>query len=153
VGLGNRLTPRGEALPAALALAAQIACNGPFAVRVAKQIVDGVAAWSPDDAWARQDRLLAAILASQYPQEGAARLSPSDLPSGGTAKLATFFVLHITAYKALQITTYKSLSRTSCRGDRLRPCRSGSAAAGTGDPARLQAAGRYPAGRPDLPDR
>ena len=71
-GLVNRLTPPGEALPVALALAAQIACNGPFAVRVTKQVVNGAAAWSPDDAWARQDRLLAAILASQDAQEGAA---------------------------------------------------------------------------------
>ena len=45
VGLVNRLTPPGEALPAALELAATIAANGPLAVRATKRILREAPEW------------------------------------------------------------------------------------------------------------
>ena len=68
-GLVNRLTPPGEALDGALALARQIAANGPLAVRATKALVSrGVDA----AAWRLQDVLLGGLLASADAREGAA---------------------------------------------------------------------------------
>lgn len=71
-GLVNQLTEPGGALAGALALAARVASNGPLAVRVSKQVVNGASAWSPDQAWARQDELLELVLASDDARDGAA---------------------------------------------------------------------------------
>src|SRR3954469_8029940 len=57
LGLVNRLVPSGTALEAALALAAEITANGPLAVAVSKEIVQGALAWPEDELWSRQGEL------------------------------------------------------------------------------------------------
>ncbi len=71
-GLVNHLTAPGEALPAALSLAAQIASNGPLAVRTTKYLVAGSGSWSAEQAWAVQDEQLLAVVGSADAKEGAA---------------------------------------------------------------------------------
>ena len=71
-GLVNLLTAPGEALPAALQLAAQIAANGPLAVRTTKHLVAGSGSWSAEQAWAVQDEQLLVVVESADAKEGAA---------------------------------------------------------------------------------
>lgn len=66
-GLVNRLVPPGQALDVARRLAAQIAANGPLAVRASKVLVSR----SGGGTWEQQDALLAGVLASQDAREGA----------------------------------------------------------------------------------
>ena len=71
-GLVNRLTRPGEALAGARALAAQIAENGPLAVRATKALVAEAAGTMGEGAWERQNEVLAEVLASADAREGAA---------------------------------------------------------------------------------
>ena len=71
-GLVNRLTPAGQALEAACALAAVIAANGPLAVRTTKRLITEAAGTTGDGAWERQNALLGEVLASADAREGAA---------------------------------------------------------------------------------
>ena len=71
-GLVNLLTAPGEALPAALRLAAKIAANGPLAVRTTKHLVAGSGSWSAEQAWAVQDEQLLVVVESADAKEGAA---------------------------------------------------------------------------------
>lgn len=76
-GLVNRLTPSGQALDGARALAQEIAANGPLAVRSTKALVTrGVDA----AAWQLQDLLLGGVLASQDAREGAAAFVEKRTP-------------------------------------------------------------------------
>lgn len=68
-GLVNRLTPPGQALDGARALAREIAANGPVAVRASKALVTQAV---DAQAWRLQDVLLGRVLASQDAREGAA---------------------------------------------------------------------------------
>jgi enoyl-CoA hydratase len=69
-GLVNRLTEPGGALDAAMALAGEIAANGPLALAAVKQLVWGQLDWSADEYWAEQDRILPAVNASDDAREG-----------------------------------------------------------------------------------
>lgn len=71
-GLVNRLVPTGQALKAAIDLATRIAANGPFAVRITKQVVSESPTWPADEIWARQNALLEQVIASDDAREGAA---------------------------------------------------------------------------------
>lgn len=71
LGLINRVTPDGEALPMALELAAVIAANGPLAVAATKQIAREAADWTLEEGWQRQAELHKPVFASQDAQEGA----------------------------------------------------------------------------------
>jgi enoyl-CoA hydratase len=71
LGLVNRLTDEGGSLDGALSLAGTIAANGPLAVEVSKQIARSARDWTSDDAWARQDELIAPIFISEDAMEGA----------------------------------------------------------------------------------
>ena len=71
-GLVNRLTAPGGALAAARELAAEIAANGPLAVRTTKQILVESPDWPADEVWQRQDALLLQVVDSADAQEGAA---------------------------------------------------------------------------------
>lgn len=71
-GLVNRLTPPGGALAAARELAAQIAVNGPLAVRTTKQVLVESASWPAAELWQRQGALLQQVVASADAKEGAA---------------------------------------------------------------------------------
>ncbi|MGK5170382.1 crotonase/enoyl-CoA hydratase family protein [Geodermatophilus sp. CPCC 205761] len=70
-GVVNRLVPTGEALPAALALARQIAGNGPLAVQGTKRILTEGSEWPAAEAFARQWEIYAPVRASEDAEEGA----------------------------------------------------------------------------------
>jgi enoyl-CoA hydratase len=70
-GLVNKLTEPGEALPAALAWAEQIASNGgPLALAASKEIIFQSANWTEEEGWARQMDLIAPALQSEDRAEG-----------------------------------------------------------------------------------
>lgn len=71
-GLVNRLTPPGGALDAARALAAEIAANGPLAVRVTKQVLVESPGWAASEVWDRQRALLLSVVDSEDAREGSA---------------------------------------------------------------------------------
>lgn len=70
-GLVNEVVGPGQALDAALALADRVACGSPLALRAAKELVAGAPTWTSDEAWRRQDALLAEVLQSEDSKEGA----------------------------------------------------------------------------------
>jgi enoyl-CoA hydratase len=71
LGLVNRLADDGGALAAARELAAEIAANGPLAVRASKRVLVESRTWPEADRWARQGEILDPIFASEDAQEGA----------------------------------------------------------------------------------
>jgi enoyl-CoA hydratase len=79
-GVVNRLVPDGEALPAALALARQIAGNGPLAVQGTKRILAEGPGWPADEAFARQWEVYAPIRASEDAAEGARAFTEKRAP-------------------------------------------------------------------------
>jgi enoyl-CoA hydratase len=70
-GLANELAPEGEALDAALGLAARIERNAPQAVAMSKRIVNESPGWPQAEIWARQTPLVDAVLATDDAREGA----------------------------------------------------------------------------------
>ena len=70
LGLIARVTPKGEAVAAALELAAKIAANAPLSVAAAKQIIKGGVGMSEAERWALQDSLKDAVFASNDAKEG-----------------------------------------------------------------------------------
>jgi enoyl-CoA hydratase len=70
-GLVNYLTEPGQALKRALELATSIAHNAPLAVAAVKRVVNERRAFSDQDAFAEQDRIVAPVLTSHDAQEGA----------------------------------------------------------------------------------
>jgi enoyl-CoA hydratase len=79
-GVVNRLVPDGDALPAALALARQIAGNGPLAVQGTKRILAEGPGWPADEAFARQWEVYAPIRASEDAAEGARAFTEKRAP-------------------------------------------------------------------------
>ncbi len=71
LGIVNRLTEPGEALAGALALAEQIAANGPLGVAAAKEVITLSADVPEAEAWQRQAPINARIAESQDAKEGA----------------------------------------------------------------------------------
>jgi enoyl-CoA hydratase len=80
VGLVNRVVDEGGALEAAVELASGIADNGPLAVAATKQIVLSAPAWSPDEAWARQDEIIRPVFASEDAIEGSTAFAERRAP-------------------------------------------------------------------------
>lgn len=70
-GLINRLTPPGEALDGARALAAEIAANAPLAVAASKQVIDLSSGWPTDEKFVRQRNLVDPVQHSEDALEGA----------------------------------------------------------------------------------
>jgi enoyl-CoA hydratase len=66
-----RLTAPGEALGAALELAARITVNAPLSLIATKRILDERDDWSHADRWARQDAIVGDIARSADAREGA----------------------------------------------------------------------------------
>ncbi|MFG2924939.1 crotonase/enoyl-CoA hydratase family protein [Streptomyces sp. NPDC048305] len=79
-GLVNRLTEPGGALHGARELAAAVATNGPLAVRVSKEIVQGSAAWPAAEAGERQKVLVEPVFASADAEEGARAFAEKRAP-------------------------------------------------------------------------
>lgn len=69
-GLVNHLTPPGEALAGARALADRITPNGPLALAVSRRILTESADWSLDEAFERQADLAALVAGSADAREG-----------------------------------------------------------------------------------
>jgi enoyl-CoA hydratase len=80
VGLVNRLVDEGQALDAAIGLAATIAANGPLAVAASKLIARSTADWPSAQAWAEQSRIVQPVFASQDAHEGAAAFAEKRPP-------------------------------------------------------------------------
>ncbi|MEQ4498303.1 crotonase/enoyl-CoA hydratase family protein [Nocardioides kribbensis] len=81
-GLVNEVTPPGEALDRALALARQVAASAPGSLRASKELLDRRLAPSADDV-ARQDELLEALAASDDAREGARAFAEKRPPVWG----------------------------------------------------------------------
>ncbi|CAG2157810.1 Carnitinyl-CoA dehydratase [Cupriavidus yeoncheonensis] len=79
-GLVNRLTEPGQALEAALALAAEVGANGPMAVAVSKQIVSESTDWPAAEMFERQRPIVAPVFSSADAREGAAAFAEKRKP-------------------------------------------------------------------------
>jgi enoyl-CoA hydratase len=71
LGLVNRLAEPGEALDAALELAAAIVKNGPLALIASKEIVRNALDWTEAEAWEKQGEIAGPVMVSQDAREGA----------------------------------------------------------------------------------
>lgn len=81
LGLINRLTQPGEALNAALELAAKIIKNGPLAIDVTKEIVANAQDWSLEEAWDRQAEIVGPVFSSEDAREGARAFAEKREPA------------------------------------------------------------------------
>ena len=73
-------TEPGEALSGALALAGEIAGNGPLALAGTKQILDAQWDWSEDEFWVRQGEISGPVFVSEDAREGAVAFSEKREP-------------------------------------------------------------------------
>jgi enoyl-CoA hydratase/carnithine racemase len=80
LGLVNVVCDDGGAVAAAFELAAEIAANGPLAVRISKQIVDEVIDLPEAEAWARQETHIDVIMHSADAREGASAFAEKRDP-------------------------------------------------------------------------
>jgi enoyl-CoA hydratase len=80
LGLVNVVCEDGGAVAAALALAAEIAANGPLAVRTSKQIIDELIDSPEAEAWARQEAFIDLIMHSADAREGASAFAEKRDP-------------------------------------------------------------------------
>ena len=80
-GLVNRISPAGQALTEALALAGQITANAPLSTLMTKRIIRESASWTEEEIWARQRPLSESILASEDAQEGARAFAEKRAPN------------------------------------------------------------------------
>ena len=80
MGLINQLTAPGDALATARSLAAQIAENGPMAVRVSKAIINASRDWSDDEAFTNQQALTQPVFNSEDAIEGATAFAEKRKP-------------------------------------------------------------------------
>jgi enoyl-CoA hydratase len=71
LGVVNRLAEPGGAVDAALALAAEIARNGPLALAATKAILEAQFDWSEEEFWARQGEISDPVFGSEDAREGA----------------------------------------------------------------------------------
>lgn len=79
-GLINRVVPEGTALEAALTLAAEIAANGPLAVRGSKRVMAEGRGWSEDEMFDRQDAIARPVFTSEDAREGATAFAEKRPP-------------------------------------------------------------------------
>lgn len=70
-GVVNRLAEPGEALDVALALAEQLAKNGPLALIASKRIIEEQVDWSLEEMWQKQGEIAGPVLTSEDAREGA----------------------------------------------------------------------------------
>jgi len=80
LGLINRVVPSGTALEEATVLARKIANNGPLAVSVSKQVIDGAQDWSNATMFAEQAVLMEPIFNSEDAIEGATAFAEKRAP-------------------------------------------------------------------------
>jgi enoyl-CoA hydratase len=80
MGLINHITPQGDALATAKALAQRIAENGPMAVKVSKAIIKASRDWSDDEAFAKQSDFTQSVFSSEDAIEGATAFAEKRKP-------------------------------------------------------------------------
>jgi enoyl-CoA hydratase len=71
LGIVNRLAEPGGAVDAALELAAEIARNGPLALKASKRIVQSSGDWTDSEAWEKQGEIAGPVMVSEDAREGA----------------------------------------------------------------------------------
>ena len=81
LGLVNVLAEPGHALEAAIELAERITANGPLAVAATKRIITESRAWSPEEQWKKQAKILMPVFASKDAQEGAIAFAEKRAPN------------------------------------------------------------------------
>lgn len=79
MGLINRVTD-GDALDAALELAASITANGPLAVAASKRVITQSREWSEADIWKKQGETLGTLFMTEDAREGAAAFAQKRKP-------------------------------------------------------------------------
>jgi enoyl-CoA hydratase len=79
-GLVNRLVEPGQALDAALELAAAIAANGPLALAATKEIMRRSLDWTEDEGWKQQMDIMAPVFGSEDAREGATAFAEKRPP-------------------------------------------------------------------------
>ncbi len=80
VGLVNRLTEPGGAVEGALALAREVAANGPLALAATKRIVVEALGWAPHEQWARQAEITLPVMTSEDAREGSVAFAEKRQP-------------------------------------------------------------------------
>lgn len=80
LGLVNRTAEPGQALDAALELAAAIAQNAPLALAASKRIVSQAPGWDEAEAWRRQDEIAGPVMISEDAREGAVAFAEKRPP-------------------------------------------------------------------------
>jgi enoyl-CoA hydratase len=80
VGLVNKVVPDGQAVDAALELAAVIADNGPLAVAATKQIARASTEWTLDEGWQKQRAIVEPVFGSEDAREGATAFAEKRKP-------------------------------------------------------------------------
>jgi enoyl-CoA hydratase len=80
VGLVNEVVEEGQALEAALALAARIADNGPLAVAATKAVARASGDWTREQGWTEQQVLLSPVFTSEDAREGATAFAEKRAP-------------------------------------------------------------------------
>ncbi|HXB15390.1 MAG TPA: crotonase/enoyl-CoA hydratase family protein [Solirubrobacteraceae bacterium] len=79
-GLVNRLAEPGAAVEEALALADQLAKNGPLALVAAKRILQEQYDWSTQEMWAKQGEIAGPVMSSEDAKEGASAFKEKREP-------------------------------------------------------------------------
>jgi enoyl-CoA hydratase len=79
-GLVNRLVDEGRALEGALALAAEIAANGPLALAATKEILRRSLDWTEDEGWTNQNDIMMPVFGSADAREGATAFAEKRPP-------------------------------------------------------------------------
>jgi enoyl-CoA hydratase len=79
-GVVNVVSEPGEALDAALALAARVAPNAPLALEATKRIVEESPEWPRDEMWERQAAISDPVFASEDAREGATAFAQKRTP-------------------------------------------------------------------------
>ncbi|HEV7613681.1 MAG TPA: crotonase/enoyl-CoA hydratase family protein [Steroidobacteraceae bacterium] len=79
-GMVNRLTPPGQALDGALALAESITVNAPLAVAMTKRIIREAHSWPDADVWELQRPLTESVVSSDDAKEGALAFTEKRSP-------------------------------------------------------------------------
>ncbi len=80
LGLVNRLAEPGSAVEEALALAGELARNGPLALVAAKRILQEQYDWSSEEMWAKQGEIAGPVMASEDAKEGASAFKEKREP-------------------------------------------------------------------------
>jgi enoyl-CoA hydratase len=80
MGIVNRVTEEGAALPAAQELAATIVRNAPLSLAASKHIVQRTAEWTEEEAWQKAGEIGNRVFASEDAQEGATAFAEKREP-------------------------------------------------------------------------